>query len=265
MYSLERVGVEHTLKISLQDQLQKRSGQNFLKRCFGFDPSNESPPCRATLYNGLNVTQFSCLRECLRQCFYAHRVGVSLGCTFLDALNCIESIKPYKTISELKELAKSVEYMYCQKPENSENIENIENIEKPENTENTENTENIEKPENSEKELESTLSLDSIEANNNCTNHDIENHSVDLSKQSQEEKDQNYHGEIVDSHTNFCTPSELHTQKDLFWWELFVEQSLLICEVVGVLSNWGELVVDPNIFKEEWLYLTNECVDMVKL
>ncbi|GLD96027.1 hypothetical protein PINS_up004705 [Pythium insidiosum] len=93
VYSVERLGISHPRRVDLLEFL--RTSPYTAADYFGWDPSAGAPQSTA------EGSAFRHMTNALLQCWYAHSLGVSLGCTTFQLLQCLVDFYPYKSVGEL--------------------------------------------------------------------------------------------------------------------------------------------------------------------
>jgi len=103
MYCMERVGIHHDVKDEVLMFIgnQELTGYRAIDY-LGWDPENQPPPNEMKdLYSGLTITRYRSMSDALIHTFYAHRVGLKLGCSYADVFKWLHIFHPYKSSHEL--------------------------------------------------------------------------------------------------------------------------------------------------------------------
>ncbi|KAG5189950.1 hypothetical protein JKP88DRAFT_300284 [Tribonema minus] len=122
MYCLERVGIHDDVKVEVEAALDAYTAKDYL----GWNPLAGPPPervldvytgapitlwramsnmtrdVRSDVYTGAPITPWRAMSNSLISTFYAHRVGVRLGCGYEDVFRWLRALRPYRGPRELK-------------------------------------------------------------------------------------------------------------------------------------------------------------------
>eukprot|EP00611_Tribonema_gayanum_P026873 TRINITY_DN64_c1_g4_i1.p1 TRINITY_DN64_c1_g4~~TRINITY_DN64_c1_g4_i1.p1 ORF type:complete len:618 (-),score=231.56 TRINITY_DN64_c1_g4_i1:552-2285(-) len=99
MYCLERVGIHDDVKVEVEAALDAYTAKDYL----GWNPLAGPPPERVLdVYTGAPITPWRAMSNSLISTFYAHRVGVRLGCGYEDVFRWLRALRPYRGPRELK-------------------------------------------------------------------------------------------------------------------------------------------------------------------
>ena len=112
MYCMERVGIRHDLKEEVLTFLSTTSDKAYTARdYYGWDPLGpEGLPCEDEegeggrgyeVISNATVSRYRLFSSSLIHSFYADRVGLILGCPFVEIFKWLPTLRPYKGPTEL--------------------------------------------------------------------------------------------------------------------------------------------------------------------
>ncbi|TMW57451.1 hypothetical protein Poli38472_003376 [Pythium oligandrum] len=95
VYTVERIGLSHPYRVSLLEFLDRSPPIFGALNYFGWDPAT-SPPS-----SDPECSSFRRMTTTMVQCWYAHSLQLSLGCSFTQLLQHLPTLYPYKSPQEL--------------------------------------------------------------------------------------------------------------------------------------------------------------------
>lgn len=101
MYCMERVGIRHDVKAEILEFMN--SGDAYTPKDYlGWDPF-AGPPADRTIEvsSGLPVSKYRAFSNAIIHAFFADRVGIDLGCSFVQIFQWLPALRPYKGPHEL--------------------------------------------------------------------------------------------------------------------------------------------------------------------
>jgi len=102
MYCMERVGIRHDLKSEVLQFLQSKAAYS-AEEYFGWDPKQGaiSDSGGIEVSSNTEVSKYRLMSTSLIHSFYADRVGLVLGCDYVDLFKWLPVLRPYKGPHEL--------------------------------------------------------------------------------------------------------------------------------------------------------------------